>query len=227
MVSGIPKLWNPKGFFRVLFKMFLTQYLLKELSFFHLFSAKISSSSLPHQDKTGISTLLTKPWNVGLALVWFLGSLECFEHRDTKLFISAGWAMIFQTITSLTYAVLLNTESLSLSEKQQGPLFKDNDLESVGWAAAPQPQAHPSPGAHNHLLSAASPRRFLPPSRTYHGPGIGSWEAVWTSVTGGQNCLWRPLATHRKFNPQKIQPVYFMSWSRMAWESHKVRSVTY
>lgn len=52
--------------------------------------------------------------------------------------------MIFQTITSLTYVALLNTESLSLSEKQHGPLFKDNDLESVGWAAAPQPQAHPS-----------------------------------------------------------------------------------
>lgn len=156
MVSGIPKLWNPKGFFRVLFKLFLNPVFAEGAELFQLFSTKISSSNLCHQDETCISTLLTKPWNFGLALVWFLGSLECFERRNTKLFISAGWAMIFQTITSLTYAVLLNTGSLSLSEKQDGSIQTMTLSQSVGWAAAPEPQAHPSPGVHNHLLSAAS-----------------------------------------------------------------------
>lgn len=173
-----------------------------------MFSTKISSSNLCHQDEICISTLLTKPWNFGLALVWFLGSLECSEHRNTKLFISAGWAMIFQTITSLTYAALLNTESLSLSGKQDGSIQTMTLSQSVGWAAAPEPQAHPSPGVHNHLLSAASHDA----SCTHRGPGIGSGEAAGAPVTyGGQNCLWQPLATHRKFNPRKIQPVHFMT----------------
>lgn len=121
MVSDIPKLWNPKGFFRVLFKLFLNPVFAEGVELFHLFSAK-TSSNLCHQDKSRISALLTKTRNFGLALVWFLGSLECSEHRDTQLFTSAGWTMILQTITSLTYAVLLNTESLSLSEKQHGPI---------------------------------------------------------------------------------------------------------
>lgn len=169
MVSGIPKFWNPKGFFRVLFRLFLNPVFAEGAELFHLFSAKISSSSLCHQDKTCISTLRTKPWNLGLALVWFLGSLECFERRDTKLFISAGWAMIFHTITLLTYAVLLNTESLSLPEKQHGPI----QTMTLSQLAGQQLQSH------KHILPQECTITFcqqLPhdASCTHRGPGIGS-----------------------------------------------------
>lgn len=110
-------------------------------------------------------------------------------------------------------------------------LFKDNDPESVGWSAAPQPQTHPppgehnpppgednlSPGEHNHLLSVASWWRFLPQSRTYHSPGMGCLEAVWTPVTyAGQNCLWHTLPTHRKFNQ-------CTSWPEAEWPKNPTK----
>lgn len=129
--------------------------------------------------------------------------------------------MIFQTITSLTYAVLLNTGSLSLSEKQDGSIQTMTLSQSVGWAAAPEPQAHPSPGVHNHLLSAASHDA----SCTRRGPGIGSGEAAGTSVAyGGQNCLWQPPATHGKFIPCTSRPEAQWPENPTKWETSLIKS---
>lgn len=72
MVSGIPKFWNPKGFFRVLFRLFLNPVFAEGAELFHLFSAKISSSNLlsPAQDLYIYTTNKTlEPW-FGFGLVF-------------------------------------------------------------------------------------------------------------------------------------------------------------
>lgn len=137
--------------------------------------------------------------------------------------------MIFQTMTSLTYAVLLSTESLSLSEKQHGPIQRQRPgvsrLGSSSVATNPSsprraqssPRRGQSPSVSGFLMALSATEPYLPQS----------WDGLFGGCVNASDLCWPELSVAHTANPQKIQPVYFMTSSRMARESHKVRSMTY
>lgn len=144
--------------------------------------------------------------------------------------------MIFQTMTSLTYAVLLSTESLSLSEKQHGPIQRQWPW--VSWLVCGSTATNPS----SPRRAQSSPRRGQSFPRRAQSPSVSgfvmalpatepylpqSWDGLFGGCVNASDLCWPKLSVAHTANPQKIQPVYFMTWSRMAKESHKVRSVTY
>lgn len=149
--------------------------------------------------------------------------MECFEHRHVALYFSRRGSRssprIFQTIPSLTYAAL-NIESLSYL-KNNPVLFKDNDLESVCRAGL---------GSHKHILPQECTVTFcqrFPDGSSCVEPCLPqSPNRLFGGCVNVRDLRWSKLSVAATGNPQKIQPVYFMIWNRMATESHKVRSLT-
>lgn len=117
--------------------------------------------------------------------------------------------MIFQTITSLTYAVLHNTTSLSLPQKQHGPTPRQWSW--VSWLGSDStatkasfPKSAQSPSVHGFPMTLPAAEPYLPWSQNRLFGGCVNSSDLW----------WPKLSLAATGNPQKIQPVYFMTWSR-------------